>query len=65
MPACKYCGEHYSKGGAITTHEQHCNEKPELATDTNADTDTTATTDGGTAAQPGGELLERSVEYLA
>lgn len=29
MPACEYCGEHFPKGGAYSTHVRYCDEKPD------------------------------------
>lgn len=29
MPTCEYCGDHFPKGGALTTHERNCDDRPE------------------------------------
>jgi hypothetical protein len=61
MPACDYCGEHYAKGGAYTTHVRYCDEKGNADSETS---DATATDGGAAASAPsdGGQPARETVD---
>lgn len=49
MPTCEYCGDHFPKGGAHSTHERNCDERPGPG---GGDVEETASIDGEDVTEP-------------